>query len=201
MENPMTADFREWLCTRGSDFPDGYLLWLPALFLIVDDGPDPAMAMVWAIAVLLAAAAFWAAGRGRAESWAEALFAFGWMGGWSLASGWLLLDVYRAGSEAWLWAAAGLAVGAAALAGAWSYRRRLERVPSPPRAAATAAKDRAIRISSDVVIWFLVSAVLFLLLGRGALRGAAAGIIVLAFLSHLLLTPRGRAATSPEAER
>ncbi len=187
MENsPTTA--MAWWCARDARFPDGYMLWLPSIFFLIDDSPDLASAMIWTLTVLLTAAAFWAAGRGRAESWVETLFAFGWIGAWSLASGVLL-----AGGRAWPWAALCLAAGVAALALAWACRRRrpLEHIPTERGAAA----------GRDATIWLAVSTVLLLLLGREALPWAAAAIFAPAFLCHLLLASRGRAARPGEAGR
>lgn len=193
MNTSTTAGTRARWCARDNDFPDGYLLWMPAFLSALDQGSDLASAMIWTLAVLLTGVTFWATGRGRAESWAETLFAFGWIGAWSLASGVLLLTD-RAGDRVWMWAALGLASGVAALALAWSYRRRRQVRPPGSAEGRTAA-------GRDAMIWLAVCAGLFLLLGRAGTPWAAASILGPAFLCHLLLAPRGRGAIRPGTER
>ncbi len=56
MTNPSTADLRTWWCTRGSGFPEGYMLWMPAFFLALDKGSNVASSMIWTLALLLTAA-------------------------------------------------------------------------------------------------------------------------------------------------
>lgn len=183
--NTSTTAVRSWWCARDTDFPDGYLLWMPVFFSTLDKSSNLAAAMVLTMAVLLTAVLFWATGRGRAESWVETLFAFGWVGAWSLSSGLLLSSTEWAGERGWLWAVVGLASGTAAVALAWRHRQRL------PMRAAGSTERRALA-HRDLVIWFSACAGLFLLLGRDGLPWATVAIFVPAFLSHLLLIPRGR---------
>ncbi len=185
MDNPIVAHARWWSCARCGDFHDGYLLWMPPLLFAFDGSPSFASSMIAALTVLLTGAVFWAAGRGRAESWAETLFAFGWMGAWAPASGLLLLDLDRGGDLGWLWATLCLASGAAVLAWSWRCRRR-----RPPR-----ERDASRRslVAADAVVWLVAGAVLLWLAGESFLW-ADATALALACILYLFLTPRGRAA-------
>ena len=187
MHQPTTADAGGWRCASSADFPEAFLLWtLPALFLF-DPDATLATSLAAALAALLTGAAFWADGRGRAESWAETLFAFGWMGVWSSAGGLLILDLGREGDLGWLWGTLCLAVGAAALA--WSWNRRRRRPPEPGERPAT--------FGADTWVWLGAGTVLLLLsLASDGPLWADAGVLGLAFVSFLLLTPRGRSASA-----
>ncbi len=185
MENPITT--RGWTCARSADFADGYLLWMPPLLLSFN-GPDLAAPLLAPLTVLLVGAVFWADGRGRAEGWAETLFAFGWMGAWAAASALLLLELDGGGDFGALGAALGLAAGAAALAGCWGWRRR--------RPARAGSERPALAGGGDAAVWLAAGTLLLVLLlfaGDAPLWPGAASL-GLASVLYLLLAPRGRAA-------
>lgn len=184
MENPITADARGWRCACTHDFHDGYLLWVPPLLFAFDGSPSFASSMLAVLTVLLTAAVFWSAGRGRAESWVETLFAFGWMGVWAPASGLLLLDLGRGSDLGWLWAALCLASGAAVLAWSWRCRRRR---PTRER-----DSTRRSLVAAEAAVWLVVGAVLLLFLAGESFLWADAAALALACILYLLLTPRGR---------